>query len=106
MTGFREEFFGPVLSVHRFDEVEEGLALAAHPTYGLAASVHTTDIREGAEGGRRDRGRHGLDQPARSRTGIHLPAGGFKASGFGKDMGRAGIEAFTRQKAVWVNYAQ
>jgi aldehyde dehydrogenase (NAD+) len=31
-------------------------------------------------------------------------AGGFKGSGFGKDMGRAGIEAYLRQKAVWVNY--
>ena len=34
-----------------------------------------------------------------------FPAGGWKGSGFGKDMGRAGIEAFTRQKAAWINYA-
>lgn len=103
MTGFREEFFGPVLSVHRFDEPEEGVALAAHPTYGLAASVHTRDIKkalkaaDGIEAGMVWVNQHGRGPE------FTFPAGGFKASGFGKDMGRAGIEAFTRQKAVWVN---
>lgn len=106
MTGFREEFFGPVLSVHRFDELEEGLALAAHPTYGLAASVHTSDIRKALKAADEiEAGMVWVNQHGRSPE-FTYPAGGFKASGFGKDMGRAGIEAFTRQKAVWVNYAQ
>ncbi|HSI39558.1 MAG TPA: aldehyde dehydrogenase family protein [Xanthobacteraceae bacterium] len=105
MTGFREEFFGPVLTVHRFDEMEEGLALAAHPTYGLAASVHTTDIRKALKAADEiEAGMVWVNQHGRGPE-FTFPAGGFKASGFGKDMGRAGIEAFMRQKAVWVNYA-
>lgn len=105
MTGYREEFFGPVASIHSFDEVEEGIALAGHPTYGLAASVHTSDLKkalkaaDGIEAGMVWVGQHGRAPE------FTYPAGGFKASGFGKDMGRAGIEAFTRQKAVWINYA-
>jgi aldehyde dehydrogenase (NAD+) len=104
MTGFREEFFGPVLTVQRFDDLEEGLAMADHPIYGLAASVHTSNLNlalkaaDGIEAGMVFVNQHGRG-PEFTYT-----AGGFKASGFGKDMGRAGIEDFCRQKAVWVNY--
>jgi aldehyde dehydrogenase (NAD+) len=105
MTGFREEFFGPVLIVDRFDEPEEGIAKAAHPTYGLAANIYCTDLKrtmqavEGIEAGM-----VWVNQPGRSPE-FTFPAGGFKGSGFGKDMGRAGMEAFLRQKAAWINYA-
>jgi len=44
--GFKDEFFGPVLTVRTFADLEEGLAQAAHPVYGLAASVHTTDLKK------------------------------------------------------------
>lgn len=106
MTGFKEEFFGPVLTVHRFDEVEEGIAMADHPTYGLAASIHTTDIRKALHAADNiEAGMVWVNQHGRGPEYTY-PAGGFKGSGFGKDMGRAGIEAFLRQKAVWVNYAE
>ncbi|MCB8882074.1 aldehyde dehydrogenase [Acidisoma cellulosilytica] len=104
-TGFREEFFGPVLIVDRFDDPEEGIAKAAHPTYGLAANVYGRDLKqvlaavEGIEAGM-----IWVNQPGRAPE-FAFPAGGFKGSGFGKDMGRAGIEAFLRQKAAWINYA-
>lgn len=105
MTGFREEFFGPVLIVDRFDEPEEGIAKAAHPTYGLAANIYSNNLKrtlaaiEAIEAGM-----VWVNQPGRSPE-FTFPAGGFKGSGFGKDMGRAGIEAFLRQKAAWINYA-
>ena len=105
MTGFTEEFFGPVMSIHRFDDVEEGLALANHPTYGLAASVHTTDIRRALHAAETiEAGMVWINQHGRGPE-FTYPAGGFKASGFGKDMGRAGIEDYLRQKSIWVNYA-
>lgn len=105
MTGFKEEFFGPVLTIHRFDEVEEGLAMANHPTYGLAASIHTTDIRRALHAADTiEAGMVWINQHGRGPEFTH-PAGGFKASGFGKDMGRAGIEENLRRKAVWINYA-
>jgi aldehyde dehydrogenase (NAD+) len=105
MTGFKEEFFGPVVSVHRFDDIEEGLRLADHPTFGLAASVHTTDISKALKASDRiEAGTVWINHHGRAPE-FTSPAGGFKSSGYGKDMGRAGIEAFLRKKAVWVNYA-
>ena len=41
-----EEIFGPALTVVNFDEFEEGVALADHPVYGLAAGVHTSDVNK------------------------------------------------------------
>ncbi len=106
MTGFQEEFFGPVLTIHRFDDVDEGLEMAGHPTYGLAASVHTTDIRVALRAADTiEAGMVWINQHGRGPEFTH-PAGGFKASGFGKDMGRAGIEEYLRHKAVWINYLQ
>jgi aldehyde dehydrogenase (NAD+) len=105
MTGFREEFFGPVLTVQRFDDLEEGLAMADHPTYGLAASVHTSNLNRALKAADAiEAGMVFVNQHGRGPEFTYT-AGGFKASGFGKDMGRAGIEDFLRQKAVWVNYA-
>lgn len=106
MTGFKEEFFGPVVSVHRFEDIEEGLQLADHPTFGLAASVHTSDISKALHAADRiEAGTVWVNHHGRAPE-FTSPAGGFKSSGYGKDMGRAGIEAFLRRKAVWVNYAQ
>jgi aldehyde dehydrogenase (NAD+) len=105
MDGYREEFFGPVLTVDRFDEPEEAFALAAHPAYGLAASVFTQNIGLALKAADAiEAGMVWVNQHGRSPE-FTFPAGGFKQSGFGKDMGRAGIEAFTRQKAIWINYA-
>jgi len=104
MEGYREEFFGPVLTVDRFDEPEEAVALAAHPAYGLAASVFTQNIGLALKAADAiEAGMVWVNQHGRSPE-FTFPAGGFKQSGFGKDMGRAGIEAFTRQKAIWINY--
>jgi len=91
-VGFKDEFFGPVLTVRTFSDLEEGLQLAAHPVYGLAASIHTTDMKkalkaaDGIEAGMVWINQHGRGPE------FTYQAGGFKGSGFGKDMGRAGIE--------------
>ncbi|CAM5761496.1 NAD/NADP-dependent betaine aldehyde dehydrogenase [Labrys miyagiensis] len=104
-VGFREEFFGPVATIRAFADLEEGIALAAHPIYGLSASVHTTDIKKALKAADGiEAGMVWVNQHGRSPEFTYT-AGGYKGSGFGKDMGRAGIEEFTRQKAVWVNYA-
>lgn len=102
--GFTDEFFGPVMNVTPFDDIEEAIAEAQHPTYGLAASVHTQDLKvalkvaDAVEAGMVWVNQHGRDPE------FTYAAGGWKGAGFGKDMGRAGIEEFTRQKAVWINY--
>jgi aldehyde dehydrogenase (NAD+) len=101
MTAHREEFFGPVLSVQSFDDVEEAVQLADHPVYGLAASVFTSDINKALRLSRAiEAGTVWVNQHGRPGD-LAPPAGGYKGSGFGKDWGRAGIEGYLRQKAIW-----
>lgn len=103
--GFREEFFGPVATIRTFADLEEGIALAAHPTYGLAASVHTTNMAKALKAADAiDAGMVFINQHGRSPEFTYT-AGGFKGSGFGKDMGRQGFQEFLREKAIWANYA-
>ncbi|MAY61890.1 MAG: aldehyde dehydrogenase [Rhizobiales bacterium] len=102
--GYTDEFFGPIASISRFSDFEEGLSMCAHPVYGLSASVHTSDMAkalkaaDGIEAGMVWVNQHGRDPE------FTYQAGGYKGSGIGQDMGRAGIDAFLREKAVWVNY--
>jgi aldehyde dehydrogenase (NAD+) len=101
MTAHREEFFGPVLSVQSFEEVDEAIELADHPVYGLAASVFTSDIDKALRLSRAiEAGTVWVNQHGRPAD-LAPPAGGYKGSGFGKDWGRAGIEGYLRQKAIW-----
>lgn len=105
-VGFREEFFGPVLSVYEYEDEEEGIAMANHPSYALAASVYTDDFHkalslpERIEAGTVWVNGHGR-QPDYS-----TPQGGFNGSGFGKEMGRSGLEGFLRFKTVWLNHGE
>jgi aldehyde dehydrogenase (NAD+) len=106
MPGHLQEFFGPVLTVSRFDEAEEGLAQCAHPTYGLAASVYTRDINKALRAAKQiEAGMIWVNHHGRAPE-FTFPAGGFKSSGFGKDMGRSGIESFLREKAIWIDHGQ
>jgi aldehyde dehydrogenase (NAD+) len=106
MPGHLQEFFGPVLTVQRFDEPEEGIAQCAHPVYGLAASVYTRDIAKALRAAEQiEAGMVWVNHHGRAPE-FTFPAGGFKSSGFGKDMGRAGIETFMREKAIWIDYGQ
>lgn len=103
--GFREEFFGPVATIRTFSDLEEGISLAAHPTYGLAASVHTTNMAKALKAADAiEAGMVFVNQHGRSPEFTYT-AGGYKGSGFGKDMGRQGYQEFLREKAIWVNYA-
>ena len=52
MTVFNEEVFGPVLAVQSFNGFDEAMELADHPTFGLAASVHTKDINKAIKAAR------------------------------------------------------
>lgn len=100
--GFREEFFGPVLAIYPYDDEEEGIAMANHPVYGLAASLYTDDARKALSVPRRiEAGTVWVNTHGR-QFGFAHPQGGFKQSGFGKEMGRAGLESYLRQKTLWL----
>ena len=97
-----EEIFGPVLAVMSFDDVEEGIALANQTIYGLAAGVWTKDIQKAHRVARSLKAgtvwinTYNFYDPA-------APFGGYKASGFGRDLGREALEGFLQTKTVWVS---
>lgn len=96
-----EEIFGPVLSVLTFDGVEEGVRLANQTMYGLAAGIWTRDIKKA----------HAVARAVKAGTvwintynmyDSAAPFGGYKASGFGRDLGREALNSYTEVKTVWV----
>lgn len=96
----REEIFGPVLTVQRFDTEEEGLALADHAEYGLAAGVYTSNLGRAMRAMRALKaGTVWINRYSRTLDFI-LPTGGYKGSGIGKDLGRQAVEQNLRHKTV------
>jgi phenylacetaldehyde dehydrogenase len=103
MKVIKEEIFGPVLCVMKFEDGDlDAIAAAANATdYGLSSSIWSSDISTALRlakrikaGTVRINGGAGVD-PA-------IPLGGFKQSGWGRENGRAGVEAFTELKSVTV----
>ena len=99
MTIYREEIFGPVITITAFEGID-ALAQAANDTdYGLAASIWTQDLRDA----------HNLAAQIAAGTiwlNVHnfvfsqAPYGGYKQSGIGRELGREGLLAYTETKNV------
>jgi aldehyde dehydrogenase (NAD+) len=98
----REEIFGPVLSVIPFKALEDGLAGGNDTTYGLAAAVWTRDVTKALKAARAIRAGT-VWVNAYNLYDAALPFGGFKESGFGREMGSAGLDHYTEVKTVWVD---
>ncbi|MDQ0454938.1 aldehyde dehydrogenase family protein [Rhizobium paknamense] len=97
-----EEIFGPVLTLQTFRDEEEAMALADHPTYGLAAGLFTRDLSRAVRLTRRlQAGTVWVNRYSRSRDHI-LPTGGYKRSGIGKDLGREAYLANLKSKSVLI----
>ena len=99
----REEVFGPVLAITPFDTEDEAVALANDSAYGLAASVATGSLRRA----------HRLADRVHAGTvtvnGVDAfsawtPFGGFKGSGFGRDLSLHALDKYVGLKTVWINH--
>lgn len=103
---FREEIFGPILSVTTFSTVQEAIVIANDTNYGLAASVYTANQR------------HAMKLAREIRTGtvtvncfgegdVSTPFGGFKESGFGgRDKSIHAHDQYTELKTVWIDVTE
>ncbi len=101
MTIAREEIFGPVLAVLTFDDFDAGVQLANRSMYGLAAGIWTKDIQKAHRAARAIRaGTVWINSYNFYDSGA--PFGGFKASGFGRDLGRDALDGYLETKTVWV----
>ena len=98
----REEIFGPVISVISFDNDEDLIRQANDTIYGLSAGIWTRDITRA----------HRFAKAVKAGVvwintfnmfNAASPFGGYKQSGYGREMGRHALELYTQVKSVWVD---
>lgn len=102
MRIYQEEIFGPVAAVVPFETEEEALQMANNSIYGLASAVFTQSIQ------RAHRVAAGIQSGmvwinSSQDASIHMPFGGVKQSGIGRELGEAGLDAYLQTKSVHVN---
>lgn len=102
LTIYKEEIFGPVVAATTFKSMEEIVPRANNTRYGLSAGVWTRDVKKV----------HALAKSVKAGTiwvncyncfDAASPFGGYKESGFGRELGQYAIELYSQVKSVWVS---
>ena len=104
MAIMQDEVFGPVIAVSRFSDEEEVIKRANDVRFGLAAGIWTTDVRR----------THRVAASLQAGTvwvntygmfDVAAPYGGYKMSGYGRELGEESLDSYLQSKTVWVNLA-
>jgi aldehyde dehydrogenase (NAD+) len=102
MKIYREEIFGPFVVISSFKDEEEAISRANDTTYGLGSAVFTQNIERGHRVARNIEA--GMVWISSSQdSDYRIPFGGVKQSGIGRELGEAGLAAYSNTKAVHVN---
>ena len=102
MRAFKEETFGPALSVTTFKTIEEAVELSNNSKFGLGVSLFTKNIEEAEKlTFQFDEGAVFINELVKSDP--RLPFGGIKQSGYGRELSEHGIREFMNRKTVFIN---
>ncbi len=102
MRIFQEEVFGPFVVITRFSTEDEAITLANDTEYGLGSALFTTNLTRAHRVARRiDAGMVWINSS--NDSDFRIPFGGVKSSGIGRELGEAGLEAYSTIKAIHVN---
>ena len=101
MTVFKEETFGPALSITTFKDLDEAIELSNDSKFGLGVSIFTKDVKTAEEQAfRLNEGAVFINELVKSDP--RLPFGGVKASGYGRELSKHGIREFVNRKTVYI----
>jgi aldehyde dehydrogenase (NAD+) len=102
MRIYKEEVFGPVVVIGKFGSEDEAVYMANDTAYGLGSAVFTQDIARAHRVARRvEAGMVWINSS--NDSDFRVPFGGVKQSGIGRELGEAGLSAYSNLKAVHVN---
>ena len=99
---FREEIFGPVVSVVRFDSEDEAIAIANDSPFGLSGSIWTGNVGRALRVARAVQ-TGALSVNSNSSVRYSTPFGGYKQSGIGRELGPDALRSFSEEKNVFIS---
>jgi aldehyde dehydrogenase (NAD+) len=101
----QEEIFGPTLSLIEVQNLDQAIDVMNSISFGLSSAIYTKDIKKAMEAVERIEA--GLTYINSSTIGseVHLPFGGVKDTGHGREAGWTGIEEFSEEKTVYIDYS-
>ncbi|ODV87395.1 hypothetical protein CANARDRAFT_174456 [[Candida] arabinofermentans NRRL YB-2248] len=102
MTIIKEEIFGPVVAISKFSTTEEVIKKANDTGYGLAAALFCNDITKAHKVAHKlEAGMIWIN--SNGDSDIHVPFGGVKMSGIGRELGSYAVDLYTSHKAIHIN---